>query len=79
MWRPSVKKNGLQREAKKGCLVLVCLDHKLIISRLKTDSFDFFFHGLFALEYADSSNQCDFFLYDSLVLRLCPIKSVKYA
>ena len=56
------------------------LNHRLFISRLETVSFVLFFSSLFIfLEYADSSNQRDFFLLGSLALRICPIKSVEYA
>ena len=36
----------------------------------------FLFHGLFVLEYADSSYQRDLFAHGSLVLQVCPIKSL---
>ena len=52
---------------------------RLFISRLETDSFVFFSSQFIFLEYADSSNQRDFFLLGSLALRICPIKSVEYA
>ena len=34
---------------------------RLFISRLEIDSFSFFLHGLFVLEYADLSHQRDLF------------------
>ena len=52
---------------------------RLFNSRQETDNWSLFLHGSFVLEYADSSNQRDFFLYGLLVLRICPIKSVEYA
>ena len=53
--------------------------HRLFISRLETDSFVFFSSKIFVLKYVDSSNQWNFFLHDSLILQICPIKSVEYA
>ena len=53
-------------------LETLLVDWKLIV-------FSFFLHGSFVLKYTDSSNQRDSFLYGSLVLRICPIKSVEYA
>ena len=38
----------------------------------------FFFHDLFVLKYAHSSNQHHIFLHRLLVLLICPIKLVKY-
>ena len=48
------------------------------ISKLETNSLSFFY-GSFVLEYAGLSNQRDFFLHGSLVLRICPTNSVEYA
>ena len=45
----------------------------------KLTGLSFFLHGTFVLEYTDLSNQRDFFHYSSLVLRICPIKSVEKA
>ena len=36
-------------------------EQRLFIGRLETESFVFFLHGSFVLEYSDSSNQRDFF------------------
>ena len=38
-----------------------------------------FVHGSFVLDYADSSDERDFFLHGLLILGICPIKSVEYA
>ena len=53
--------------------------HRLFISGLEPDSFFFFLHGLFVLEYADSFSQRDFFRHCLLVARICPVKSVENA
>ena len=45
-------------------VVLLFSDRKLFIRRLKTDTFAFFLLSSFVVEYADSSNQREFF--DSL-------------
>ena len=49
----------------------------IFISRLESDSFVSFLYGWISYKNADSSNQRDFFLHGSLVLRICLIKSVK--
>ena len=52
-------------------------EHRLFISKLETARFVFFFlHSSFVQEYADSSNQRDFFRLGLISLRIYPIKSV---
>ena len=54
-------------------------EHGILFLDRKLTVLSFFLCSSFVLEYADSSNQRDFFLRGSLVLRICPIKSVEYA
>ena len=57
-------------------------DHRTIDSLSidrKLTVLSFILQGLFVLEYAELSNQRDSFFHGSLVLRICAIKSVKYA